>query len=274
MPELPEVETIICGLRDEICGLKITGVEVREEKIIGFPRASKFESQVPGHCITGIKRRGKYIIIELDSGQYIVIHLRMTGKLLTKEKGCDVDKHTHVIFALSDGRELRFNNIRKFGRVYLVDDSNLHQAGGLNKLGPEPLAEDFTVEDFKALLENRRGAIKPLLMKQEFIAGLGNIYTDEALFAAGIAPDRKANTLDESEQEQLYRAIIKTLKAGIKYCGTSVSDYVNSQGEPGSFQEKLQVYQKAGQECPHCGTEISKEKIGGRGTHFCPSCQE
>lgn len=275
MPELPEVETIVRGLRDKLVGDKITRIVVREEKLIGFPTSGKFKKYFSRQReIIALNRRGKYILMELPLNKLLVIHLRMTGKLLLKNSAEDTNKHTHIIFYLTEERKLCFNNIRKFGRLYLIDKNHREQAGGLDELGPEPLGDQFTKQDFKSLLENRRGKIKPLLLNQKFLAGLGNIYTDEALFIAQIAPERKADTLSEEEMERLYAAIRQTLLAGIKYCGTSVSDYVNSRGETGQFQEKLQVYQQDGSICPKCAREIKKKKVGGRGTHFCPNCQK
>ncbi len=274
MPELPEVETVVRGLEDRILGARIIETEIQENKIVGYPKPELFKSRSEDLIIEGLKRRGKFIIIKLTGAVELVIHLRMTGKLLIKDRKEEIAKHTHVIFRFDDGRDLRFNNVRKFGRVYLVDESSRTQAGNLVQLGPEPLESDFTLDKFIKLLANRRGQLKPLLMKQEFIAGLGNIYTDEILFEAGIAPDRKADSLSETEIKKLYYAIQEVLQRGIKFCGTTVSDYVNCDGEQGSFQEKLQVYQKGGESCPACSSDIIKEKIGGRATHYCPVCQQ
>jgi len=275
MPELPEVETVVKGLRPLITDKIVTAVEIREENMIGFPEADieTFTDSLIGSKIEAINRRGKYIIIELSTNKKMVIHLRMTGKLLVKEVEEFRDKHTHVIFSLNDGQEIRFNNIRKFGRVYLIDKNHPEQAGGLADLGPEPLSDELEIEDFKKLFENRRALMKSLLLNQHFVAGIGNIYADEILFRSAVRPDRTADTLTEAEKEAIYHNMREILKKGIIYGGTSFSDYVNAFGEKGSFQEELRVHQREGEKCFKCGTVIEKIKISGRSTYFCPQCQ-
>ncbi len=276
MPELPEVETVVKGLRPLVEEKIVTGVEIREEKMIAFPEDNipAFKEELIGSKIEAVNRRGKYIIFELNNNKNMVIHLRMTGKLLVKEVKEYRDKHTHVIFSLNDGQEIRFNNIRKFGRVYLIDKNHPEQAGGLADLGPEPLSDQLTVDDFKKLFENRRALMKSLLLNQHFVAGIGNIYADEILFRSGIRPDRTADTLTESEKEKIYHNMREILQKGIIYGGTSFSDYVNAFGEKGSFQEELRVHQRQGEECYSCGTIIEKIKVSGRSTYFCPQCQK
>lgn len=273
MPELPEVETIVRGLQQEVIGSRIVGVIVREDMLLANRDQKKFIETIAGRVIKSVKRRGKYIIIGLSGNYSLVIHLRMTGKLLIKPSEAGFDKHSHVIFRLEGDRDLRFNNIRKFGRIYVVEGDNWQQAGSLSELGPEPLAHDFTVDKFKERISRRTTGIKSLLLKQDFIAGMGNIYTDEALYRAGISPYRSADSLTDKEITALYQAIRKVLKLGIKYNGTTFSDYVNSNGESGEFQEKLQVYQHDGEDCARCHHTIQKDKIAGRGSHFCPNCQ-
>lgn len=274
MPELPEVETIVQGLSKVIIGKEIMEIIIREEKIIAYPSSSDFRKQLINKKIIGIRRRGKYILIMIEDELTLVIHLRMTGKLFIKPSDLTFDKHSHIIFRLDNAIDLRFNNVRKFGRMYLVDDNSWERAGGLDKLGPEPLDDDFTLGDFHKMLRKRKSNIKGLLLNQSFLAGLGNIYVDEALFRAGILPFRRTDTLKNREIERLYKGIRNVLKMGIKYGGTSFRDYRNARGEKGSFQEKLLVYQREGKECPVCGEEIVKEKVAGRGTHFCPHCQK
>ncbi len=275
MPELPEVETVVNGLRPVVVERKIIDIEVREKNLIGFPKADvkKFKDELLNSKITGMDRRGKYIIINLDIKKDMIIHLRMTGKLLVKEVKSFRDKHTHVIFVLDDGQEIRFNNVRKFGRIYLIDPEQPEQAGGYAELGPEPLDENLSVEDFKKLFNNRRGIIKSLLMNQKFVAGIGNIYADEILFLSGIKPNRTADTLTGKEKEKIYENMRDILAKGIKYGGTTFSDYVNAFGEKGSFQVELRVYQREDEKCYECGTNIKKTKIGGRSTYYCPKCQ-
>jgi formamidopyrimidine-DNA glycosylase len=275
MPELPEVETVVNGLRPVVVERKIIDIEVREKNLIGFPKADvkKFKDELLNSKITGMDRRGKYIIINLDIKKDMIIHLRMTGKLLVKEVKSFRDKHTHVIFVLDDGQEIRFNNVRKFGRIYLIDPEQPEQAGGYAELGPEPLDENLSVEDFKKLFNNRRGIIKSLLMNQKFVAGIGNIYADEILFLSGIKPNRTADTLTGKEKEKIYENMRDILAKGIKYGGTTFSDYVNAFGEKGSFQVELRVYQREDEKCYECATNIKKTKIGGRSTYYCPKCQ-
>lgn len=274
MPELPEVETIVRGLRDLITGHKINQVWVREPKLIVFPAEDEFKRQLNGREVIALNRRGKYILINLEGGKTLVVHLRMTGKLLVKPREIDVDKHTHIIFELDNGMDLRFHNVRKFGRVYLVDTGSWQEAGGLAELGPEPLSDKFTLTELKNRIKGRKMMIKSLLLNQKFIAGLGNIYTDEALFRAGISPKRRADTLSDEELERLYRAIRRVLELGIEYGGTTFSDYLDARGKQGEFQKKLLVYRQTGENCPQCGHEIIREKIGGRSSHYCPGCQD
>ncbi len=273
MPELPEVETIITGLRELVINHTIKEVTVREDKLIAYPTKEEFEISIRNQIIKTINRRGKYILINLSGGKTLVIHLRMTGRLLVKPTEMDYDKHTHIIFHLENGLDLRFHNVRKFGRLYLVDANQWEKAGNLAKLGPEPLSSNFTLKKFRNLLNGKKSNIKALLLKQGFIAGLGNIYTDEALFKAGILPHKLASELSDEQIGKLYRAIREVLKQGIKYGGTSFSDYRNARNQKGNFQNRLLVYNQKGKKCPRCGAEIIKEHIAGRGTHYCPQCQ-
>jgi len=275
MPELPEVQTVVTGLNDILKDKKIISTNVHDDTVIGFPDKNDFINKSEGKTIKSLSRRGKYIIIHFkDTAERLVVHLRMSGKLLYKKRGENRDKHTHVVFEFNDNTDLRFNNVRKFGRLYLIDKQNVDKAGNLNNLGVEPLSDKFTLELFKKMLQNRRGMIKPLLMNQEFIAGIGNIYADEALYLSKIRPDKKANKLSEKEIESLYHEIRKILKKGIKMGGTSVSDYVNALGKAGKFQNELNVYKKEGNKCPNCDEEIIKKKVSGRTARFCPNCQD
>ena len=269
MPELPEVETIVRGLREPLLGRRFTGVRIGWENLVARPTAEEFVRGLVGQRIIGVRRRGKYLIFALSGGGSLIFHLRMTGRLLIKNPDDELDKHDHLIFELDDGQELRFNNVRKLGRVYLVDDEDEI----VGRLGPEPLDDDFTPTDFAALLAGRRGKIKPLLLNQQFIAGIGNIYADEALFTACIHPERRADTLTAEEIENLYRAIRQVLAQGIQNHGTTFSDYLDAEGKEGENQEYLRVFRRAGQPCPRCGTPIERTVVGGRGTYFCPRCQ-
>jgi formamidopyrimidine-DNA glycosylase len=270
MPELPEVETIVRGLQGPLVGRQFTGVRLGWEKLIARPSVEEFKRGLVGQKILGVKRRGKYLVFTLSGGGSLIVHLRMTGRLLIVNSGDELDKHDHLIFELDDGRELRFNNVRKLGRVYLMGD----QDEVVGKLGPEPLDSDFTPADFAALLSGRRGMIKPLLLNQRFVAGIGNIYSDEALFAARIHPERRADTLTAEEIECLYHAIRQVLVQGIQNRGTTFSDYLDAEGREGRNQEYLQVFRRPGYPCPRCGTPIERTVVGGRGTYFCPRCQK
>ncbi len=275
MPELPEVQTVVTGLNKVLKDKKIKSIHIYNDTVIGFPETNEFINKCEGKTIESLSRRGKYIIIHFkEPSERLVVHLRMSGKLLYKKREENRDKHTHVVFEFNDNTDLRFNNVRKFGRLYLIDEQNVDKAGNLNNLGVEPLSDKFTLESFKEMLQNRRGMIKPLLMNQEFIAGIGNIYADEALFLSQIRPNKKANVLSDKEIENLYYEIRKILKKGIKMGGTSVSDYVNALGKAGKFQNKLNVYKKEGEKCPNCEDEIVKKKVSGRTARFCPNCQD
>lgn len=270
MPELPEVETIVRGLRKPLVGHQITGVHVGCETLVASPEVKEFARGLVGQRILDVRRRGKYLIFTLSSGRSLIVHLRMTGRLLIKDPGDELDKYDHLIFELDDGRELRFNEMRKLGRVYLVDDAD----EVVGDLGPEPLDDDFTLAHFAALLSGRRGKIKPLLLNQRFLAGVGNIYADEALFAAGIHPERRAETLTTEEIERLYHAIHQVLRQGIENRGTTLGAYRDAEGREGMNQGYLQVSRRTGQPCLRCGTPIERTVVGGRGTYLCPQCQK
>jgi formamidopyrimidine-DNA glycosylase len=275
MPELPEVETIVRTLRTgrESCGSLIgcefIRIEVLWGRSIAEPDPQEFISRLPGRKIEDIRRRGKYIVIFLDR-DYLLIHLRMSGDLRVesyndKEKNSLLARHDRVAFFFSDGRWLAFNDTRKFGRVWLVSD--MESVTG--KLGPEPLENSFSASFLFHRLQNTRRQIKALLLDQHFIAGLGNIYTDEALHLAGIHPMQPANSLDEYRVERLHDAIQYVLQEGIKNNGASI-DWVY---RGGNFQNEFRVYQRSGKPCFECGTQIQRGVISQRGTHFCPNCQ-
>ncbi|MBM4467168.1 MAG: bifunctional DNA-formamidopyrimidine glycosylase/DNA-(apurinic or apyrimidinic site) lyase [Chloroflexi bacterium] len=270
MPELPEVETIAQGLREPLVGRQFTGVHVGWADLIARPAVEELKRRLVGQRILDVQRRGKYLVFALSSGASLIVHLRMTGRLLIKNSGAELDKHDHLILVLDDGRELRFNEMRKLGRVYLVDDEDEI----VGDLGPEPLDDDFTAADFAALLSTRRGMIKPLLLNQRFMAGVGNIYADEALFAARIHPERRADTLTAEEIERLYHAIRQVLRQGIENRGTTLTAYRDVEGREGVNQEYLQVSRRTDEPCLRCGTPIERTVVGGRGTYFCPKCQK
>ncbi len=267
MPELPEVETIRRDLEPLILGSTIVGVELFWPGSIARPAAHAFEDLVTGRTILRLERRGKYLIFVLSGGWNLIVHLAMTGRLLV-DRG-EMDKHTRALFHLEDGHNLLFVNMRKFGRLYLVKDAE----EVVGRLGPEPLAAEFTPQLLAHLLANRRGALKPLLLNQRFLAGLGNIYADEALFVAGLHPQRRADTLNPEEVRRLYRAIRLVLKEGLKDGGTTLEAYRRPNEEKGRHQERLQVFRRTGGPCLRCEGTIERIVLVGRGTYFCPRCQ-
>ncbi len=271
MPELPEVETIARDLWPELQGRVILSAQVDWPNTIAASSTEVFQRRIAGQRVEAVGRRGKYITLQLSGGDWLLIHLKMTGHLQIVAGDATPDKHIRAVFCLDDGRQLWFRNPRKFGRLHLTDD--LETVAG--HLGPEPLADDFTLDAFTARLRGRRGRLKPLLANQRFIAGLGNIYADEALFAAGLHPTRTADTLTDGEIAALYHAIRRVLQQGVDNRGTTLDDggYRDAKGEPGNNQAYVRVYGRAGKPCFECGTPVERIVLGGRSAHFCPRCQ-
>jgi formamidopyrimidine-DNA glycosylase len=271
MPELPEVETIVRALRDgsaargpSVVGQTIASVTVRWPRHIATPSARQLKQQLPGQSIRRLARRGKYLIFEL-SGGVMLIHLKMSGDLNLAEAGAPGDRHAHTIFHFKDGTALRFSDTRKFGKVYFV--ATAEDVTG--PLGPEPLEPGFTAARLGRMLAERKRALKPLLLDQTFIAGLGNIYTDEALHLAGLHPLRRSDSLTPAEVGPLWRGIRRALRSGIRHNGASI-DWVY---RGGGMQNHFRVYGRADEACFTCGTPIRRITVGQRGTHFCPHCQ-
>ena len=271
MPELPEVQTIVDELRPLLVGRRFTGMEADWASMVSGSSIRDFATRLDGQTILRAGRRGKYLLFSLSGGDTLLIHLMMSGHLFTAPCSQPLDRHTHVRFSLDDGSELRFRDVRKLGRVYLAADSD----GLLDHLGPEPLDLGFSLPCFRDLIIRRRGRVKSLLLNQRFVAGLGNIYADETLFAAGIHPQRRANTLTENETGRLYQSIRGILKSALAHQGTTLADsaYRRPDGRTGGYQTRLQVYGRRGAPCPLCGTPVERTVLGGRGTHFCPKCQ-
>ncbi|MCD6472282.1 DNA-formamidopyrimidine glycosylase [Candidatus Aerophobetes bacterium] len=272
MPELPEVETIKKDLKEKVEGKKVEKVVIANDKCIKMPTPREFMLGIEGRFFQQIKRRGKYLIFELDSGDNLVIHLKLTGRLIysLKEKKLDYSK---IIFIFCDSTQLTFTDIRGFGNAWLLYDKEFQKISSLNNLGPEPLEEEFTVDKFKELLKGKKSDIKSLLMNQKFIAGIGNVYSQESLFLSGIHPKRKALSLRDEEVSKLYNNLRSILSEAISYRGASVDTYVDLQGEKGKYKPHLKVYGREGKNCLKCGTTIQKINIKGRGTYFCPYCQ-
>lgn len=271
-PELPEVETIINCLRPHVRSKQITGAAVREESVINLEDKQSFIENLEGSKVHNLERRGKYIVFGLGQ-QYLVVHLRMTGSLLyiRPEETPASEEYVTLSLQFEDKSQLLLTSIRKFTQAYLVQD--LEQAGSLTELGPEPLADDFAVEEFKELLSHRTARIKSLLLNQRFIAGIGNIYADESLFLAGIHPLRTADSLTENEVEKLYSAINQVLEEGIEHRGTTRDTFQDAEGREGSHQHYLRVYNREGESCKRCKTPIKRIKVSGRSSYFCPQCQ-
>lgn len=272
MPELPEVETIRLTILPKLKGRKIVSGEILHEKMLLGISPEEFFQRVSGRLITGLERRGKYLLLELENNLVIGLHLRMTGRLSVETSGSLLEKAIYFRLFLDNGTELRFRDQRKFGKVFLYEREKPPLA--LVNLGPEPLSPEFTVSVLKERLGRRSLAIKKALLNQEIIAGIGNIYADEALFAAGIHPARPVNSLTDAEIDALYHAVRKVLNEGIEFRGTTFRDYRDGEGRAGSYQNKLRVYGQKGKICSQCGGLIHKMNFGGRGTHFCPMCQK
>ncbi len=265
MPELPEGETIKQELEKAVLGKKIIEVCVHHPTVIRQPSVNKFKKELTGVSIKHILRKAKVLILELSNGKSLVIHLKMTGQLVYPGNG----KNARVSFHLSDGKTLDFNDRRLFADLRLLDDwRNLKFIQGL---GPEPF--DLTLDKFKEMLSHKKTKIKPLLMDQTFISGVGNLYVAEALFRARIHPERPAVSLSEKEKELLFKEIKDTLSEAIKYKGSSVDQYVQLSGERGDYVKHHKVYDREGKPCFVCKTAIRRIALGGRGTYFCPKCQ-
>ncbi|MHC5230095.1 DNA-formamidopyrimidine glycosylase [Enterococcus sp. LJL99] len=273
MPELPEVETVRKGLERLVVGKTIQQMTVLWPRIIEQPDVEIFEKKLIGQKIEKMERRGKFLIFKLTNYD-LISHLRMEGKYETHLPTDERNKHTHVIFTFTDGTELRYLDVRKFGRMVLVDQDQAVNYKGILLLGPEPIPTAFKLPEFRKALKKHKKAIKPLLLDQRLVTGLGNIYVDEALWEAKIHPEQLANSLKPKEIEQLYNAIINVLARAVEAGGTTIRTYLNALGEAGKFQLSLNVYGQKDKPCPRCGTPIKKIKVGQRGTHFCPKCQK
>jgi formamidopyrimidine-DNA glycosylase len=271
MPELPEVETIARALREgngergsSVVGRTITRVTVRWPRHIAAPSPRALQRRLPGQTIRDVSRRGKYIVFRL-SKDFLLVHLKMSGDLVVVNGSAPKDKHAHTIFHFSDGHSLRFSDTRKFGKVFLVDEVE----AVTGRLGPEPLEPGFTAKKLGAQLAKKRRALKPLLLDQTFIAGVGNIYADEALHLAKLHPLRRSDSLTPAEVRALWMGIRRALRTGLKYNGASIDRAYRG----GSYQAYARVYDRVGKPCFNCGAPIRRIVVGQRGTHFCPRCQ-
>ena len=280
MPELPEVETVVRDLRPRIVGAEIRAVRSTWPRTLRTHQADTFERDIRGHTIESIDRRAKLLVVQLSGGLALTIHLKMTGQLFVVPADTPEDPYLRLVLAFSDGRELRFRDIRKFGRVGLygrdpATGELVSEVGGtavLGGFGPEPLDPSFGLRQFRQRIRARKGRLKPLLLDQAFIAGIGNIYADEALWAARLHPLRSAASLRPADERRLYEAIRLILAEAIERRGSSIDDYTAPDGD-GEMQERLNVYQRTGEPCPRCGRRIRRIVIGARATHLCSWCQ-
>jgi formamidopyrimidine-DNA glycosylase len=294
VPELPEVETVARDLQRWVAGAKIVDVEVDWDRTIRHPQPpERFVAELRGAVIDHVGRRAKTVLIHLLDGRVMTVALRMTGALIVAAPGTPPDRYARVVFHLADGRQLRYRDMRKFGRIGLWEGGGLRarkprkpkpkrtaEAAAAYRVGdvfarhgPEPLARSFSAKRFGERLAHRSGRLKSLLLDQSFVAGIGNIYADEALWRARLHPLRTADTLSDEEAGRLYRSIRSVLRQGVANRGSSFSDYVGADGEPGANAERLNVYRRTGQPCYRCGRPISRLVVGQRSTHFCPHCQ-
>jgi formamidopyrimidine-DNA glycosylase len=269
VPELPEVETIARGLANAITGETILAAEVTLPKVVS-PAAARFSRMLAGEKIESVGRRGKFVVIELGSGRSLAVHLRMTGRLVVQPAGTtDPYPYTKVRLRFRSGADLCFADVRQFGRMRLTQPGEPWDG----KLGVEPLAAEFTLERFSAILRGRPTPIKVFLLDQRRIAGSGNIYACEALWEARIRPDRAAGSLSLERRRRLHEALHSVLLRAIEMGGTSARDYVNAEGLQGGFQNELSIYGRAGEACPRCGGTIVRTVMAQRGTWWCRSCQ-
>jgi len=276
MPELPEVETIVRGLQQALSGCTIFSVRFGKTDFVDDP--AQLGEALPGHKIEQVTRFGKFIVFELstdasdpkrDSRAHLVIHLGMTGQLAVRSAFDSPPPHTHAFFDLDDGRELRYTDIRRFGRVLLIPDSQI--AAFRDRLGEDPL--EISEDEFVRRIGGRHMRVKALLLDQRILRGIGNIYADESLWRARIHPARPANLLRREQLRDLRRAVRSVLQTAIRLRGSSISDYVDAEGNPGRFQLRHRVYQREGKPCSRCKTKIRRTIVAGRGSFFCPACQ-
>jgi len=277
MPELPEVETVRRGLERHLVGRRITHVEVGRERVVRRTSREALIAGLTDTVVLAADRRGKYLLCPLDSGESMMIHLRMSGQVLLAEGGALRPLHTHVVMHLDDGREAWFVDPRTFGEVVVFDPALIAtQLPGVAALGVDPIADEFPRIELRRIVRSTSRALKPLLLDQHVIAGIGNIYADEILHRARLRPDRAANSIDAAATWRLHAAIGDILTASIAMGGSTLGDeqYVDLMGQSGSYQDDHRVYGRTGERCSTCGRGwIRRTVSGGRGTHFCPVCQ-
>lgn len=273
MPELPEVETIASDLRPHLVGRTIASCELRFPGIVRHPEPEAFADLIAGHCIEAVRRRGKYILIDLREDRVLVVHLGMTGQLRLVKPDTPIPNHTHAIFTLDDGRHLRYRDTRRFGRLLVGTEAELFEAKAMPRLGPEPIDPGFTADALYSALRRRKAPLKAVLLDQKALAGVGNIYADESLYIARLRPDRIASHVSKQSARRLHESLRDSLQTAIKNRGSSVDTYRDAWGDLGGQQEVLLVYGRAGEPCFTCGRPLSAVRIAGRTTVFCRRCQ-
>ncbi len=273
MPELPEVETVRRTLQPHLAGRTIAGVHVGVyQRCVATPEVDEFRERLIKSQISGVGRRGKFILLHLSTGDVVTIHLRMTGEVSIIDPVVPADVHVHLWLDLENGKQVRYRDVRKFGRWSLLTGNQY--AIFDQSIGPEPLEPELTSEQFTTMLQGRKRILKPLLLDQQFLAGVGNIYADEALYRAGIHPRRRSCDLAADECERLLAEIRLVLSSALEHRGTTLRDYRDGNGEPGENLSRLQIYSRSADDpCHRCGTPIVRELIGQRGTKICPTCQ-
>lgn len=272
MPELPEVETVKETLKKQVLNKTIVDVRIIYPNIIEYPKADEFKKNIVGQTINDIKRRGKWIVFWLD--EYCLLsHLRMEGKYFIRTNNDPIEKHEHIIIIFDDGTQLRYRDTRKFGRMHLIEKENLYIQKPLNELGLEPWDESLTSNYLKDKYKNKKLPIKSVILDQNIIVGIGNIYADEILFLSKINPLKSSNKLNDDEMNSIIRNTRIILDKAIEAGGTTIRSYTSSEGVHGRFQHNLLVHNHEGDKCPICGNKIIKIRVGGRGTYYCPNCQ-
>lgn len=273
MPELPEVETVKNTLKPKLVGKKITNIKIYHNNIIEYPSASEFSEKIINQTITDIDRYGKWLIFVLND-YYLLSHLRMEGKYFFKDKKDELSKHEHVVFSLDDKEELRYHDVRKFGKMWIIEKDKIKEIGPLTELGYEPWNNKLDINYLKEKYKKKTLPIKTVLLDQSIITGIGNIYADEILFLSKINPEKITNTLNDNELDNIIKNTKKVLEDAIKQGGSTIRSYTSVDGVHGLFQQKLNVHTKEGHPCNTCNTTIIKIKVGGRGTYYCPTCQK
>ena len=272
MPELPEVETVVRDLRPQLTGRRITSLHV-SDRALRKPWASAWKEELVGTTVAAVERRGKWIVVRLDGGRHLVLHLGMSGQLTVADAVEPLQNHVHLIFGLNEGnRQLRFRDIRRFGSATLYADADaLERFFAGSKLGPEPFALDAAY--WKERLRKAARPLKAILLDQRVVAGVGNIYADESLFQARLHPARLGSSLDGAEAGRLGKAVVTVLNRAIDRRGSSIRNYVGGSGLKGGYQKEFRVYGRTGKPCPRCQTPIERVRLAGRSTHSCPNCQ-